>query len=115
MRKKLERFPECAEKGGKSRRSENGERFRCVHLGSEHEEAGQPQAMVGVEVAYGKQIEAAKAELRLFPAQLGSFTRIEEVDPAIEPYRQRSQQTVGQGHHTARSQQDAVHRDDPSA
>ncbi|OPZ56152.1 MAG: hypothetical protein BWY88_01343 [Synergistetes bacterium ADurb.Bin520] len=89
-------------------RSQNGEGPREIHLGTQHHHAGHPQAMVGVKVAEGQDLEPPQAQPQPFPGNLGAFSRIEKVGSSPQTHGQGGEHALGHGHHAAGSQEKAV-------
>jgi hypothetical protein len=98
-----------------SRRANDGEGFRIVHLSPEHEKSRDAKAVIGVEMADDNQLETAKTELSLLPGNLSGLTCVKKVDVTIEPHCQRCEQAIGRRHHTASAKENAVQDQTPRA
>jgi hypothetical protein len=65
--------------------------------------------MVRMEVGDGDDLQRAIAQAGSFPPQLSALAGIEKIEGAVHPHGQGSQQSIGHGHHSARSEQYAFH------
>jgi hypothetical protein len=84
-----------------ARGAEDRERASIFHLGPHHQQAGDTEAMVAVEMAYSQNPERLDAQSRLLEVDLTALHSFEEINLSLEPHRQRGEKPVRHRHHPA--------------
>ena len=63
----------------RSRRTQDCKRAGILHLCPEHDHAGYPQAVIGVQMGYGDKLQPAHSQPRFLPVNLRPFPGVEKI------------------------------------